>query len=524
MAEDRVEDLQAAEHLELADFFSSMELARPEVLRDAAAYKVFQSCSEVLREGGGEASFAKSQVTDRIQEFWSHSWHSSAWKKVLTLLVLNNGPAAIALGTFCALLGACLFLLNGQAPGFMCPVLGVAGAGFTLAFWRSRKRIFLDAMCISQTDDELKTQAIRSLAGILNKSDSMLVLWDESFADRLWCIFELAAFLKSQESQAKALPIICPTLAGPISVGLFAMAVVAAGFRTILLGMKDEHWALSLLGTLLILVSYFLIIAHVGRGFYRSIEAMQRKLLSLRVAETECNCCKVGHVDVEGEQLLCDRVVIYDCIARWFGSIEEFEEFIHTKVVDEITRGIERTKFSDAWAVAMATPTYWAMIDCAFAMLALAGVPTWQQLLWWVLQVLGIICFFPVLTAWNKFLAHSFRRPGWTKNLLILLCNLPITFARLAADAISLRYEAHLEQAAAFAVIMGPSLALMWSLRAWHGCHWLSQCLVQYRLSLARDCAKAVGSDDALDHRLPKLEVIAEVIGNGEVSRVARKI
>ena len=73
MAEDRVEDLQAAEHLELADFFSSMELARPEVLRDAAAYKVFQSCSEVLREGGGEASFAKSQVTDRIQEFWRPS-------------------------------------------------------------------------------------------------------------------------------------------------------------------------------------------------------------------------------------------------------------------------------------------------------------------------------------------------------------------------------------------------------------------------------------------------------------------
>ena len=55
-----------------------------------------------------------------------------------------------------------------------------------------------------------------------------------------WCIFELAAFLKSQESQAKALPIVCPTLAGPISVGLFAMAVVAAGFRTILLGMQDR--------------------------------------------------------------------------------------------------------------------------------------------------------------------------------------------------------------------------------------------------------------------------------------------
>ena len=56
-------------------------------------------------------------------------------------------------------------------------VLGAAGTALTLACWRSRREVFLDRICISETDD-LKAEAICSLAGILDKSESMLVLWD----------------------------------------------------------------------------------------------------------------------------------------------------------------------------------------------------------------------------------------------------------------------------------------------------------------------------------------------------------
>ena len=104
--------------------------------------------------------------------------------------------------------------------------LGVAGTILTLACWKSRKEVFLDRICISQTDGGLKTEAICSLAGILNKSESMLVLWDASFAERLWCVFEIAAFLKSKEHRDRPL-VVCPTLTGPVSCAVFATATIA---------------------------------------------------------------------------------------------------------------------------------------------------------------------------------------------------------------------------------------------------------------------------------------------------------
>ena len=55
---------------------------------------------------------------------------------------------------------------------------------------------FLDKSCIHQTDLALKKQAIDSLDIFLRFSERMLVLYSPEYLSRLWCIYELATFIK----------------------------------------------------------------------------------------------------------------------------------------------------------------------------------------------------------------------------------------------------------------------------------------------------------------------------------------
>ncbi len=58
-----------------------------------------------------------------------------------------------------------------------CVPSGFLVTTLVMLLWRSHKDIFLDRICISQQDNHLKAQAIFSLAGLLKKSDVMLILW-----------------------------------------------------------------------------------------------------------------------------------------------------------------------------------------------------------------------------------------------------------------------------------------------------------------------------------------------------------
>ncbi|CAE7947055.1 unnamed protein product, partial [Symbiodinium sp. KB8] len=59
---------------------------------------------------------------------------------------------------------------------------------------------------------------------MLRQSRSMLVLLDPSYVGRLWCIFELAAFLKSRQGMQPKL-FVRPVMLGPISAVIFLVAL-----------------------------------------------------------------------------------------------------------------------------------------------------------------------------------------------------------------------------------------------------------------------------------------------------------
>ena len=105
----------------LSQHIAQMGVTNPEVLRVTPAFRAFQQCAAALRSGCDGDFFYKSHRSRKISTFWSHSWHGGHWKKILTLIILYNGPAAIFLGFFTAILMMLLFsfeLLPGYDRGF----------------------------------------------------------------------------------------------------------------------------------------------------------------------------------------------------------------------------------------------------------------------------------------------------------------------------------------------------------------------------------------------------------------------
>lgn len=73
----------------------------------------------------------------------------------------------------------------------------------------------MDMACIHQGDPDLKSEGVLNIGAFLKNSKKLLVLWDSTYSSRAWCMFELAAFLQSHQSEVN-LPIdIKPVVIAP---------------------------------------------------------------------------------------------------------------------------------------------------------------------------------------------------------------------------------------------------------------------------------------------------------------------
>ena len=146
--------------------------------------------------GNSSPSGRQSFPTERIDQFWSHSWHGSGWRKVATAIYLNNGRMAALIATLGSMIVATLVAygvlpdMNFGGPGqprypdrpLSCLMGGFVMYCLLLIFWRPRQQIFLDILCIDQEDADLKGAALVSMGAFLKSSDAMVVFWDPSAA------------------------------------------------------------------------------------------------------------------------------------------------------------------------------------------------------------------------------------------------------------------------------------------------------------------------------------------------------
>ncbi|CAJ1416067.1 unnamed protein product [Effrenium voratum] len=171
---------------QLVGIMASMQVTRQEVLRGAPAGRVLRSAWAVLTERVDDhKAFEVSKPVEHITEFWSHSWHGSAWRKVLTLLVVKNGFAALVTSLFSSLLFALLFGF-GILPAYSfgeeteedfrsvwALSAGCVASCLTLLLWRPQTCVFLDRVCIDQRSPKAGI-AMQLLGACIDKTEVLL--------------------------------------------------------------------------------------------------------------------------------------------------------------------------------------------------------------------------------------------------------------------------------------------------------------------------------------------------------------
>ncbi|CAE6914949.1 unnamed protein product [Symbiodinium sp. CCMP2592] len=285
-----------------------------------------------------------SRCTDSYDEFLSHDWGTPRLLKLVSMLIIYNSGAAAG---FCLLASVLCGVL--QAHGVL-PVdwwtLLLLHASFwiVLLFWQRLRgiflkpaTIFLDRLCIAQHDEELKQKGILGLAGFLDRSHQLTILWSHRYFSRIWCTYEVATFLRDAKNQK---PILVMPVKMALTLFLFAVSehvimywyvhassVMARDVADIDLG---NLWALfvSFAPVLALTVP---VVFYIGLGLMQELQELPQQLANFSVQRAQCFCCSNNHKHPQtGEAIPCDRELIFGMLKRWYGNPQgEADEHLH---------------------------------------------------------------------------------------------------------------------------------------------------------------------------------------------------
>ncbi|CAJ1341839.1 unnamed protein product [Effrenium voratum] len=354
----------------LEAFMQGMGVARPEVLRGTSAHHALSGFGSAFRRSRPEL-FERSRQVEKLQQFWSHSWRESPWKKILTLLVAFNGPAALVAGHLAALtamllVGAGAFGViehpfTGEGIHLYCQCAGFVGMALGFLLWRPHHCIFLDTICIHQQDPDWKSNAIISMGGFLRLSQELLILLDETYTQRLWCVIELAAFIKSREGEATKAVKIRATCVGPAVVAFYLMSALFHFVTTMCpsFDVPPLAWVSGIAPLIFLYLAVDLL-----RRYHREKHAAHEHLKAFQLRQALCYCCSVNHVNPSGTRMpVCDRAVLTALVESWFGSVESFERQVQGDVARQFAEQLGTHSFSYPFAMAFGSSAFFYSME-----------------------------------------------------------------------------------------------------------------------------------------------------------------
>ena len=225
----------------------------PELLRGTPVTTALQNFAAIFGSSAGSArTHNLSRQVRMLDTFVSHNWVTSRWSKYLVLLLHFNFRIAVIVYSICS---ASFVFLNLYAnapvykPTYAYPeaVLGVPlcipVAMATLLFLREvmpkhlpcGRFVFVDKVCIHQTDADLKRRSIEKLGAYLCESNEMLVVFTENYLRKLWTTYEMACFLTLHH--VEKLVVLPPESATNFLFAVFciyAQQVLSLGSRAVL--------------------------------------------------------------------------------------------------------------------------------------------------------------------------------------------------------------------------------------------------------------------------------------------------
>ncbi|KAF4664189.1 hypothetical protein FOL47_005258 [Perkinsus chesapeaki] len=246
--------------------------------------------------------YKRSKSVEMLHVFISHSWSASPLVKYAVLSFRYNTPFA-----FCASFLTFIFLrlwgvgdalcFIGMWIGLVCGYLWGGRASF------DRTLLFFDQCCIHQDDETKKLEGIRHIGDYLTRAEGFVIFWSQDYNTRLWCIFELACFLRvNGPDNLEVWPL-------PILEHRFVIVLFHQCYWVVFSMLHHPHYEL-LLDIVYTTVTGLYCLFIEGRQRVR----IQRDVNHLDLSKLECS-------------LDSDREMIMAHIRRMYGGFDEFRSF-----------------------------------------------------------------------------------------------------------------------------------------------------------------------------------------------------
>lgn len=297
--------------------------------------------------------------------FLSHDWATSRYLKLFSMMIIFNSRAAF----FCSFAVSVLtgFLRAYQLiPDQMWTIcFGYVVCTVVLCFWQRLRRlcfrpliVFVDKLCIAQHDEELKEKGILALAGFLDHSRKLTVLWSTRYFQRLWCAYELAAYSRAEEKPLQVMPVKMSVILGLMSLYWHVLSIAFHVIAWSNFGGTDPVFSRRLMAsffTMLILCMLTPGVCYIGLQLMNDLTQLPQQLKNFRIQESKCFCCTSNHVHpVTGRRMICDRSLVFHTLKKWFGSradrdLEEGShlELFNQMIQQELSQSILQTVGSD---------------------------------------------------------------------------------------------------------------------------------------------------------------------------------
>ena len=137
-----------------------------------------------------------------VELFISHSSKCPSWQKLLALCHYLNLDLAIFSSFFACILGAIFWVLRAGSLSAVAqePQSLLSGSlywwpmlAFVMTFFcghlLSNKLFWFDRLCIDQENLLRRCQALKAVPAFVAQSERMIILLDETYFSRLWCIY-----------------------------------------------------------------------------------------------------------------------------------------------------------------------------------------------------------------------------------------------------------------------------------------------------------------------------------------------
>eukprot|EP00930_Biecheleria_cincta_P028621 TRINITY_DN19978_c0_g2_i1.p1 TRINITY_DN19978_c0_g2~~TRINITY_DN19978_c0_g2_i1.p1 ORF type:complete len:621 (-),score=115.32 TRINITY_DN19978_c0_g2_i1:135-1997(-) len=354
-----------------------------------------------------------AQSVEEIDDFLSHDWATWGKLKFITLCYTYNGvPAAIAAIVVAGIFGTIsIFVRNlrlltsyrnivaGQeyyidSAGYFGLLSGNLTFIIFLFSWQQIKRffrrkaymVFMDKLCIHQTDPELKSKGILGLAGFLKISNRLVILWSPRYFSRLWCVYEIASWM-SQGKPLKNIEI------NPVAEGSFLfcghLGITTMSCLMVLAARWEDNTYYAAMATAAILAFIFPI--HIMRHNVRDLSKMPKQIKEFSFHKAECFCCQVNHI-IPGTDINidCDREVIKTKLNAWFSKgnskrspIDLFDSYVKKQLGKHILKRVGGAKVRYLSAVTCCISGMLFFSDRLHMLWTLSGWAAWRLFMYY---------------------------------------------------------------------------------------------------------------------------------------------